>query len=61
MTSGVYGFTTGEVAEILYSLGCVEAMNLDGGGSSCMLINGKETIKVSDGTQRSVASALMLK
>ena len=61
MTSGVHGFTTGEVAEILLSLGCVEAMNLDGGGSSCMLVNGKETIKVSDGTQRSVASALMLK
>lgn len=26
------------------SFGCVDALNLDGGGSSCMLINGKETI-----------------
>jgi len=30
------------------SLGCVEALNLDGGGSSCLLINGIETIKPSD-------------
>ncbi|MBL7732972.1 MAG: phosphodiester glycosidase family protein [Chitinophagaceae bacterium] len=35
-------------AEILRDLGCVEALNLDGGGSSCMLVNGKETIKPSD-------------
>ena len=61
MTEGVEGFTTGEVAEILKELGCVEAINLDGGGSSCMLVNGKETIKVSDGHQRAVASAVMIK
>ena len=60
MTEGVAGFTTGEVAQILLDLGCVDALNLDGGGSSCMLLNGKETIKVSDGKQRSVGSTLML-
>ncbi len=27
---------------------CYEALNLDGGGSSCMLVNGKETIRPSD-------------
>jgi hypothetical protein len=36
------------LADMLVELGCVEALNLDGGGSSCMLINGKETIKPSD-------------
>lgn len=36
------------LAEILVGLGCVEALNLDGGGSSCMLVNGKETIRPSD-------------
>jgi exopolysaccharide biosynthesis protein len=46
---------------ILLDLDCVEAVNLDGGGSSCMLVNGKETIKVSDGRQRAVASVVMLK
>ncbi|MBC7902158.1 MAG: phosphodiester glycosidase family protein [Gemmatimonadaceae bacterium] len=35
-------------AVILKDLGCTEALNLDGGGSSCLLVNGKETIKVSD-------------
>lgn len=61
MTDGVKGMTTAEVAEILKDLGCVEAINLDGGGSSCMLVNGKETIKVSDGSQRAVASAVFFK
>jgi exopolysaccharide biosynthesis protein len=36
------------LATIFKTLGCVEALNLDGGGSSCLLINGKETIKPSD-------------
>ncbi len=36
------------LANILVDLGCIEALNLDGGGSSCMLINGKQTIKPSD-------------
>jgi hypothetical protein len=35
-------------AKMLQALGCVEALNLDGGGSSCLLINGKETIKPCD-------------
>lgn len=61
MTSGVKGLTTEDVANVLLELGCVEAINLDGGGSSCMLVNGKETIKVSDGSQRSVASTVMIK
>ncbi len=35
-------------ARLLKDIGCWEALNLDGGGSSCMLINGKSTIQVSD-------------
>ena len=42
------GATLGQEAEIFKDLGCWEALNLDGGGSSCMLVNGKETIKPSD-------------
>ncbi len=50
-----------EEAEILKQLGCVEALNLDGGGSSCMLINGKPTIQVSDKTgQRPVPAVFMI-
>ncbi len=61
MTPGVVGFTLDEEAKIFQSFGCVEALNLDGGGSSCMLINGKETIKPSDGNQRPVVTAVSLK
>ena len=42
------GATLTQEAKLLQKLGCVEALNLDGGGSSCMLINGIETIKPSD-------------
>lgn len=61
MTEGVSGLTTADVAKVMKDLGCTEALNLDGGGSSCMLINGKETIKGSDGKQRRVLTAIGLK
>lgn len=61
MTAGVAGLTTGDVANVMKSLGCTEALNLDGGGSSCMLVNGNETIKGSDGKQRKVLTAVGLK
>ena len=49
-------------AQILKDIGCWEAMNLDGGGSSCMLVNGKETIMPSDETgQRPVPAVLIIK
>lgn len=60
MTEGVAGMTFAEEAAVLKDLGCTAALNLDGGGSSCMLIQGQETIKVSDGAQRPVASVVIL-
>ena len=42
------GATLTQEAQIFKNLGCWEALNLDGGGSSCMLVNGKQTIKPSD-------------
>lgn len=48
-------------AQVLKELGCVEALNLDGGGSSCLLINGKETIRPSDKTQRAVPAVFIIK
>ena len=62
MTTGVAGLTTENVANVMKSLGCTDAINLDGGGSSCMLVNGQETIKTSDssGNERSVASVVTL-
>lgn len=35
------GASLGELAQIMKQIGCYEAMNLDGGGSSIMVINGK--------------------
>lgn len=56
------GATLTQEAEIFRDLGCVEALNLDGGGSSCMLINGKPTIKVSDAAgQRPVPAVFIIK
>lgn len=42
------GATLDEEAKIMADLDCYEALNLDGGGSSCMLVKGKETIRPSD-------------
>jgi exopolysaccharide biosynthesis protein len=56
------GATLLQLAEIFRNLGCVEALNLDGGGSSCLLINGRETIKPSDKEgQRPVPAVLIVK
>lgn len=61
MTEGVAGMTFAEEAAVLKDLGCTEALNLDGGGSSCLLVQGAETIKCSDGSQRAVSSVIILK
>ncbi|RYF80497.1 MAG: phosphodiester glycosidase family protein [Chitinophagaceae bacterium] len=56
------GATLPQEAQILKDLGCVEALNLDGGGSSCLLVNGKETIKPSDEKgQRAVPGVFLIK
>ncbi len=56
------GATLTEEAQLLKELGCKEALNLDGGGSSCLLINGKETIKPSDNTgQRAIPAVFIVR
>lgn len=56
------GATLTQAAKLLQELGCVEALNLDGGGSSCMLINGKHTIYPSDkGEERRVPAVFIIK
>jgi len=57
-----HGATLGQEAQILKDLSCWEALNLDGGGSSCMLVNGKETIKPSDAAgQRPVPAVFIIR
>ncbi|MFC6997251.1 phosphodiester glycosidase family protein [Rufibacter roseus] len=57
------GVTLSELADIMVSLGAVEAMNLDGGGSSAMVVKGTGTIRPSDaeGRERAMPTAIILK
>lgn len=56
------GASLEEEAKILVDLGCEEALNLDGGGSSCMLVNGRETIRPSDKSgQRAVPAVFIVR
>jgi exopolysaccharide biosynthesis protein len=56
------GLTLPQMAGLMQQIGCVEAINLDGGGSSCLLVNGKETIKPSDKEgQRPVPAVFMIR
>lgn len=55
------GATLTQEARLFKDIGCIEALNLDGGGSSCMLVNGKETIKPSDKVgQRPVPAVFLI-
>ena len=55
------GATLLQEAKIFKDLGCIEALNLDGGGSSCLLINGKQTITPSDKEgQRPIPAIFMI-
>jgi hypothetical protein len=56
------GLSLAELAQIMKDLGCVEALNLDGGGSTAMVANGTLVNRPSDaGNLRPVASAVMIK
>jgi hypothetical protein len=54
------GMTLNELGSLMAELGCVEAMNLDGGGSSTVWFEGKVRNRPSDGAERPVANSLVL-
>lgn len=59
--TGPLGMTFAELGEFLLGLGAAEAMNLDGGGSTTMWIDGVGVANVpSDGYERSVHSILAI-
>ncbi|MGY5121412.1 phosphodiester glycosidase family protein [Streptomyces sp. 900105755] len=61
LTGGSEGFTLQEGAEFMRSLGAVEALNLDGGGSTAMAVNGKLVNAPSDATgERAVGDTLQV-
>lgn len=60
------GLTVQEQAEVMLSLGCIEAIHLDGGGSTthCIKAEGSDKLTVtnspSDGSERSVSNSLIV-
>ncbi|MBE6484645.1 MAG: phosphodiester glycosidase family protein [Actinomycetaceae bacterium] len=54
------GATMIEAAEIMQSLGCVTAYNLDGGGSSTMYFNGEVINQPSNGGERGTSDILYI-
>nr|PPQ62251.1 hypothetical protein C5F59_08975 [Streptomyces sp. QL37] len=57
-TEASAGATFAEAAQAMLRMGAVEAMNLDGGGSSTAVVGGELFNEPSDGRQRRVANAL---
>lgn len=54
------GLTLAEMAALMGELGCVSAINLDGGGSTSLVVSGRTTVRPSDGSERPVISAVLL-
>ena len=54
------GATLEELAQIMKDLGCVEAMNMDGGSSSTMVINSEVINTPSGGAEKPVSNAILI-
>ncbi|MFH1683810.1 MAG: phosphodiester glycosidase family protein, partial [Candidatus Margulisiibacteriota bacterium] len=54
------GVTLEELSALMLSLGAYEAMNLDGGSSSTMVIDQRVVNKPAGGYQRSVSNAIVV-
>jgi len=55
------GMSLAELANFMRNLGCSQALNLDGGGSTTMVVRGKLVNRPSDATgERAVSNALVL-
>ncbi len=63
-SSGAAGVWMDAVAQAMFNMGCVYAVNLDGGGSTTVIANTGSGVtlqnKCQDGSQRKVANALLL-
>lgn len=59
--TGGAGLSLAELAQLMKDMGCVGAVNLDGGGSTSLTVRAQQTVKPSDGTERGVMTALIIK
>jgi len=55
------GLTAQQQAEVMLELGCYNAVNLDGGGSSTMVYKNQVVNNPSDGSERKVGSVILVK
>lgn len=61
-TAGGAGLSLPQLAQLMKEMTCTNALNLDGGGSTSLVVNGQLTVKPSDaGGERAVMSVLILK
>lgn len=60
-STGGAGLNLAELAQLMKDMGCVGAVNLDGGGSTSLTVRAKQTVKPSDGAERPVMTALIIK
>lgn len=56
---GPAGVNLTELAALLQALGCTQGINLDGGGSTSLVVGGRTTVRPSGGAERAVASAVL--
>lgn len=54
------GATIDELAKIMARLGCTDAINLDGGGSSELALSGMVVNRPSDGVERPIANSILI-
>jgi exopolysaccharide biosynthesis protein len=54
------GMTPRELADHLVTMGAIDAANLDGGGSSAMVVRGVLANRPADGLERSVSTGLVI-
>lgn len=55
------GLNLVQLAAMLRSLGAAEAINLDGGGSTTMIVAGARTVRPSNGVERAMPSVVLIK
>ncbi len=54
------GATLDEMAKVMSDLGCIQALNLDGGGSTTIALYGLILNKPSDGPERKIANGVLI-
>jgi exopolysaccharide biosynthesis protein len=61
-TAGYNGLSLLQLANLMQTFGLSNAMNLDGGGSTSLILNNQPTVRPGDnGVERPVVSAILLK